>query len=612
MRKTNKIDKRSGFSGIQSKLVIIFLLIVLVVTTLMGTFLSISMSNFYDQQFSTAMSRVFTDDFIRQAERDMQLSQNPAQNLYERLSAYIPQLGIDSYCNFFIVDSQTGNVVKASDMTKTYQVQNTAIMLQALSGKRGGTATADSMEYAVPIDNYIVYIFDSKEQTKSVMSEVLKIIMQAIVVGIGISIILGFFLSRTITKPISTLTKRARSVASGDFSKNTESIISNDEIGELSRTFEHMSSQLKNTMNGLESEKTKMQTILKNMGEGVIAFDDAGFIIHVNPAAKHMLGICNEETIEFDEFMHDIGIDVNLGELLYLEEKKTLRKKLHFNGQYLSIYFARIEIDYHKKHGVVVGISDITESEQLDISRREFVANVSHELRTPLTTIKAYTETVLNSHFEDAALCTNFLGVVVDEVDRMTRIVQDLLLLSQLDHGNMACKMGDVKFSNLIRRVSYKMEITAKEKNQVVKLVPQTELPNIQGDSDKIEQVLTNIISNASKYTPEGGHITIYAGAFRGNVYVKVVDDGIGISKEDQKRIFERFYRVDKARTRAAGGTGLGLAIAAQIVELHGGSIKINSDTGMGTEVVITLPIQHSSHAVDHSIEESTPALSEE
>ncbi len=591
MHKTKIRNKKIGFWGIQSKLVIIFLLIVLVVTTLMGTFLAIRMSNYYDKQFSDAMNRVFTDDFIRQTERDMQLSQNPAQNLYDRLSAYIPQLGIDSYCNFFIVDRENGSVLKSSDMSKTYQVKNSDVMLQALNGKMASGATADSMEFAVPIDRYIVYIFDSKEQIKSVMSEVLKIILQAIVVGVGISIILGFFLSRTITKPIALLTKRARAVASGDFSKGGEFIASRDEIGELSRTFSHMSTRLKNTMHGLKSEKAKMQTILKNMGEGVIAFDDSGHIIHINPAAKSMLSICNEEIVEFDELMRGIGLNVNLGDILYWEGKQTLRKKLHFNRQYLRIYFARIEIDYHKKYGVVVGISDITESEQLDLSRREFVANVSHELRTPLTTIKAYTETVIGSHYEDPDLCNNFLGVVVDEVDRMTRIVQDLLLLSQLDHGNMACKMGVVKFSNLLKRVSYKMEITAREKKQVVKLVPQTELPDIDGDSDKIEQVLTNIISNAIKYTPEGGHIMIYAGAFRESVYVKVVDDGIGISKEDQKRIFERFYRVDKARTRAAGGTGLGLAIASQIVQLHGGNIKINSDIGAGTEVVLTLPV---------------------
>ena len=546
-----------------------FLLIVLVVTVLMGTFLSISMSNFYDKQFSGAMSRVFTDDFIRQTERDMSLSQDPIQNLSQRLAAYTPQLGIDSYCNFFIIDPKSGKVLRGSDMTKTNQVKNTSVMLKALNGKSGGGATANELEYAVPIGDYIVYIYDSKEEARSVMSEVLKIIMQAVIVGIGISLIIGFFLSRNITKPISQLTKRATAFASGDFDKTDELIEAKDEIGELSKTFAYMSQQLQNTMNGLESEKTKMQTILKNMGEGVIAFDENGHIIHINPAAKLMLAICYEDSVAFDEFFADLGADINLGDILYMEEKRTLRKKMHFNGQYLSMYFAKIEIDYHKNPGVVVGISDITESEQLDISRREFVANVSHELRTPLTTIKAYTETVINGKFEDKTISFNFLGVVVDEVDRMTRMVQDLLLLSQLDHGNLSFKMTEVKLSSLIRRVAYKMEMNAKERKQTVRLSEQNDIPNIYGDSDKIEQVLTNIVSNSIKYTGEGGHIEIYAGTLRDKVYIKVVDNGIGISKEDQQRVFERFYRVDKARTRAAGGTGLGLAIAAQIVSLH-------------------------------------------
>lgn len=595
------------FNGIRSRFVVMFLLIVIIVTLLMGTVLSINMSNYYDKQFTDAMERVFTDDFIYQAERDLEQTSDPVGGLDRRLGAYTPQLGIDSYCNYFILDAETGEVLEASDMKKSNQVSNTTVMLQALNGQKATDANADYMEFAAPIGDYIVYIYDSKEETKAVLNEVFRLILQSVLIGIGFSLILSFFLSKNITKPITALTKRATAFAGGNFDAKSEETLAGDEettdadagdggaedeIGELSNTFEYMAGRLKTTMDAIEAEKTKIQTILQNMEEGVIAFDDQGKVVLMNPSAKTLLSIWKEEQVEFDRLFSDLGVDVSVGNILYVQEKGIFRQKLRFNGHYLSLYFDKIEIEI-RKLGIVVGISDITEGEQLDISRREFVANVSHELRTPLTTIKAYTETVISGKFEDKEISRRFLEVVVDEVDRMTRMVSDLLMLSQLDHGRMSLKVTQVRLESLLKRVAYKMEMNAKEQKQVLKLTLRGEIPNILGDSDKIEQVLTNILSNAIKYTQEGGHIDMIAGCMGSNVYIRIIDNGIGIAPEDQKHIFERFYRADKARTRAAGGTGLGLAIAAQIVELHHGKITLASEPGRGTEVSIVLPLEN-------------------
>ncbi len=595
------------FNGIRSRFVVMFLLIVIIVTLVMGTVLSINMSNYYDNQFTDAMNRVFTDDFIYQAERDLEQTTDPVGGLNRRLQAYTPQLGIDSYCNYFILDSQTGEVLEASDMKKSNQVTNTSAMLQALNGEIGTHTTADYMEFAVPIGNYIVYIYDSKEETKAVMNEVFQLIIQSVLIGVGFSLILSFFLSQNITKPITVLTKRATAFAGGDFESKSEDNLaeeeeekvsgvvldnSEDEIDELSNTFEYMAERLKSTMDAMEAEKTKIQTILQNMEEGVIAFDDEGKVVLMNPSARRLLSIWKAETVEFDRLFSDFGIDVSVGNILYVQEKGMIRHKLRLNGLYLSLYFDRIEMEI-RKLGIVVGISDITEGEQLDLSRREFVANVSHELRTPLTTIKAYTETVISGNFEDKEVSKRFLEVVVDEVDRMTRMVSDLLMLSQLDHGRMSLKITRVRLESLLKRVSYKMEMNAKEQKQTLKLTLRGEIPDIAGDSDKLEQVLTNILSNSIKYTQEGGRIDMIAGSMGSNVYIRIIDNGIGIAPEDQKHIFERFYRADKARTRTAGGTGLGLAIAAQIIELHNGKITLASELGRGTEVSVLLPIDN-------------------
>ena len=223
------------------------------------------------------------------------------------------------------------------------------------------------------------------------------------------------------------------------------------------------------------------------------------------------------------------------------------------------------------------------------MSRREFVANVSHELRTPLTTIKSYSETI--QAYAASEEEKKFLDVIIREVDRMTRIVKDLLTLSSLDSNKFTANFEYCSLDELLREVVDKMSMDALRHKHIIEYFPSTSIPDIYADRDRIEQVITNIVSNAIKYTPDGGNIQMFAGCLYNEVYIKIKDNGIGINKEDLPRVFERFYRVDKARSREHGGTGLGLAIAKNFVELHGGTIKITSKAGKGTEVLIKLPI---------------------
>ena len=353
-----------------------------------------------------------------------------------------------------------------------------------------------------------------------------------------------------------------------------------------------MAQELNKTISVVNEEKTKVETILQNMTDGILAFDLNKKLIHINPEAEHMIKKEDLENLSFDEFFRKIGADITFGDLIYIKNESTPERQTEYNGRYLKLIFAPIETD-SKISGVLVVMRDITNQEKLELSRREFVSNVSHELRTPLTTVKSYAETLLDNSVDDKELSGRFLSVIIKEADRMTRIVKDLLTLSRLDEAQTENKEPDaIDLQLLLEGVAEKMYITAKKKNQTITCKSISAVPKFYSDRDKIEQLVINIVSNAIKYTPEGGKIDIVSGIMINDAFIKVTDNGIGIPKENIPRLFERFYRVDKARSRDTGGTGLGLAISKQLADNLGGEITINSDVGKGTEVLITLPVK--------------------
>jgi two-component system sensor histidine kinase VicK len=291
---------------------------------------------------------------------------------------------------------------------------------------------------------------------------------------------------------------------------------------------------------------------------------------------------------------------MSLSKIIRMEDGSGKESIFLYGNKYIHAYFA-VYFDEAKNYGgVVVVLQDNTEQQRMDRLRKEFVANVSHELRTPITTIKSYSETILESDIDDATKM-KFLGVINSEADRMTFLVRDLLQLSSLDYikskgeeGSIRLNMSAFQLTDLVRNCAEKIKVGIKGRNITIENNIVGDIPEITADYNRIEQVVINIIGNAAKYTPDGGRVTVYTGVVRDYVYVRVIDTGIGISKEDLPRVFERFYRVDKARTREMGGTGLGLAIAKEIIEVHGGEIDIKSELNRGTEVTIRLPVRTS------------------
>ncbi|AUS98906.1 PAS domain-containing sensor histidine kinase [Clostridium thermosuccinogenes] len=475
------------------------------------------------------------------------------------------------------------------------EVLNSSNFVSALAGNPGNRRNmmrSDGeafFDYALLKGDFIIYFRYYSDDWAGIIEEFNNIILNVAFIAVIASLIIGYILSKTITIPIADIMQKARAIAEGEFGRVLE-VRSDDEIGDLTKTFNYMSSELKNTLIEISSEKSKIETILKNMTDGIIAFNIKGEIIHINPAAKVILGE-NELSMNFNEFSDKYGLNISLEDIIYLQISTAEEKSVFINDKYIRIYFATFTDDNKKAEGVIAVLQDVTEMQKLDNMRKEFVANVSHEMRTPLTSIKSYAETLLDGAYKDSETAVKFLTVINSEADRMTRLVKDLLQLSRLDNHQMQWNMQQFSFTELVRNSIVKLQIEAENKNQKIESYIMGDIPEIKGDRDRIEQVVLNILTNAIKYTPEGGKITVYVSRIFNDVTLKVADTGIGIPRKDLSRIFERFYRVDKARSREMGGTGLGLSIAKEIVEAHGGTITAESELGKGTEITVKLPI---------------------
>lgn len=336
------------------------------------------------------------------------------------------------------------------------------------------------------------------------------------------------------------------------------------------------------------SEDLEIKTILLHMTDGIIAFNIDGKIALINPAAKKLLDIAPED-YTFEDIFNKFKLNINMEKIIYLENWTSSEQKIDVQDKTVNVLFAPFKDNEERPAGVIAVIQDITEHVRLDNMRKEFVADVSHELKTPITSIMGYADTLLEGEY-DKETQNEFLGVIASEARRMARLVTDLLELSRIDSNKKKVKKEKFDLGELAKQCQSKLAIETKKKNHQVECFVTADVPPVYADKDDIERVILNILTNSIKYTAEGGTIKIYVGFVYNDAYIKIIDSGIGIPEEDLNRIFERFYRVDKSRTRELGGTGLGLSIAKEILDKNGGSIDIKSQVNKGTEVVIKIP----------------------
>lgn len=406
------------------------------------------------------------------------------------------------------------------------------------------------------------------------------------------AIVISLFLSKFVIYPINKLIKSAEKITEDDQKhKGKIKIIKekkNNEVGNIEEVIDMMTVELKEKLSEVSTQKNQIETILLHMTDGIIAFNMEGEIILINPAAKKFLSI-RPEDITFEDIFKKFNLGINMEKIIYLENWTSTEQRIQVEDKFVNVFFAPFKNEEDRPNGVIAVIQDITEHVKLDNMQKEFVADVSHELKTPITSIMGYADTLLEADYDEETR-EKFLNVIASEARRMARLVTDLLTLSRYDNNKKKTKKEQFDLGELVKRCQDKLGIEIKKKNHIVNCFVTADVPPVYADKDDIERVVLNILSNSIKYTPENGEIKIYVGFVYNDAYIKIFDNGIGIPEKDLTRIFERFYRVDKARTREMGGTGLGLSIAKEILDKNGGSIDIKSVVGQGTEVVIRIP----------------------
>ncbi|MBR5793906.1 MAG: HAMP domain-containing protein [Anaerotignum sp.] len=579
--------------SIKWKLIVMYLGLVLIVMIVSGTYILLSLRN-----IEIDKSRGELERYAEKINEQVIEGGKPEDFQQELLKTVSNAVGIQGN----ILDA-SGDTIASTTVTQApYPEYTDQSIIAAMNGmtsfstEKKSTDTfgllRDWMSYAVPVGGadgetaYIIYTRLDASDMQTSLNETTKTIVIAVALALLLAAIMGYVFAQTLTGPILALTKGAKSLAEGDMSQSLK-VRSTDEIGQLTSSFNYMAEELAKNMSEISREKNRLEILLHNMSDGVISFDKDGDLMLANAAAANMLDV-EEMNMTFTEFIRKY--DINSG--VYLDMGNEPSKKVTFpvGKQFINANFSPY---YDKKgeiEGLVVVLQDITEQKKLDDMRKEFVANVSHELRTPLTTVKSYTETLLDGAMEEEELAKEFLTIINSEADRMAFLVRDLLQLTRFDNKQVRLDMTEIEMNDFLSMTVRQNRIHAEAKNQQLSFEPYEHMVVVHGDRDRVGQVVNNIVTNAIKYSLEQATIRIFITEDETFFKINVKDTGMGISREDLPRIFERFYRVDKARSRAMGGTGLGLAIAKEIMESHGGRLTAESEYGKGTTMTMWFP----------------------
>lgn len=599
------MHKIGFFRSIQLKFIIIYILLLLLAVQLIGTFftgqLEKNLKENFDDTISSRMELLtYNIELVYNNDRS---EGDEGQTRESEVAEIVTDLSTDDLTNVIVVNSQSRIIGTNSNAVQIGQRMARDIVQQVLSfgmSKDGNFVNQDTDEHVyVRVDPVInnsgvivgaIYLESSLESLYDQLDEINKIFLQGALLAITISAIIGVLVARTITKPIQEMTKQAQVMAKGDFTQKVN-VYGKDEIGQLSEAFNDLNSRLKHSYATIEEERFKLSSVLSNMSDGVIATDQEGSVTLMNEAAGILLGE-NPDDMIGDDLIDVLQLEEKLTDISELRENSSMIIDFSDDNQPFLIRatFSTVKDDEDVITGFITVLNDVTEDEKVEQERRDFVSNVSHELRTPLTTMKSYLEALAEGAWEDKEIAPRFLEVTQNETERMIRMVNDLLQLSKMDSDEYPIHKEEVEFVDYFHQVIERFEMHLPETTTIKR-----ELPNkkymVWIDKDKMTQVLDNIISNAIKYSPEGGRIITRVENKRHYLLITVQDEGMGIAYDKLEKIFERFYRADRARTRKLGGTGLGLAITKELVEAHHGRIWAKSREGHGTSIYFTLPL---------------------
>jgi two-component system phosphate regulon sensor histidine kinase PhoR len=521
-----------------------------------------------------------------------------------RLAAVMKQLAGDAEGRVTVIAAD-GKVLgdTAEDPAKMVNHKERPEFREALDG-RAGTVTRYSQTLkqrliytAVPIrsDGRItgaVRVAANHRQLDQLLVRLRWLLAGAVVFTALLALVTGYLVMRQISRPILELQRLAIGISRGDLTGRVR-FFGRDELADLGLAFNSMAQQMSDSFSTIKEEKHKLEVILENLVDGILVIDHRLRIVLANPAAREMLrldrkNITGRPVIEavINHHLLDLIQDVNL-----YKEPLESELTLHYpRNQQLQVLLAPLKDETGTVVGTIVVLHDLTQVRRLERIRQDFVANVSHELRTPITSVKAMTETLLNGAWKETEILKRYLYAIDQECDRLANLINDLLALAKLD-SKVEVVREPFDMAGLIQEVAERFEpLSGKTPHFEINL-PAAELPRVVGNRNQIKQVLINLLDNAFKYTPAEGQVRLSAWPEGEMLRVAVADTGIGIPLQDLDRIFERFYRVDKARSREMGGTGLGLSIVKHIVEMHGGKVTVESSLGQGSVFSFTVPV---------------------
>ena len=577
--------------GIKNRLSVIFIVIQLLIIGLSFYYFSINHREFYLEQEKISLEH-YSQLMLNNIEESE--IKNFSPNLEEKAADWSD----DSETRITIIAAD-GRVLADShyEISEMDNHRNRPEVVQAVRSNDFGneiryseTIGEKMLYYAVPInsDGEIIGILRTARPLsfiRGVLVEDIKSYLFFFVILAFITIILGWRLTYSIVKPLETVTETAEKISEGDLTQRIPVRKYNSEIEKLARMFNYMADELEDKVTEISQEKNRIEAILESMVDGVIAVDRDGEITLINPAASRIFNI-EAEKIEGKDllttlFSHRIEMYLQRA----FDTKKSIKREIKYKNpeqKIIQATFIPLLDEEDKITGGVIVLTDITELRKLETVRNDFVANVSHELRTPLTSIVGYLDTLLESDVEDPEIRNKFLKIIKEEADRLSILIKDLLNLSEIESHTFDLKPGS--FKNVLNKVIKLMEKNAEKKEIELQFEIADDLSPVYMVREQIKQVLINLFDNAIKYTPRAGKIKITVRQIDDKVYFSIKDNGMGIPQADQERIFERFYRVDKARSRAFGGTGIGLSIVRNIIKQHGSEIQVKSREGEGSE----------------------------
>ncbi|MBT9167267.1 MAG: Sensor histidine kinase ResE [Syntrophomonadaceae bacterium] len=580
-------------SNIFSKLLTTYLVIILITLLVVGLFLTqLFQTYFYDarerelslkgQQVSGIFSNMIlglqdpriTDDLLFALRRlmDADVHLMPKDMLLLASSAGFDQAGLR------LTDDELGLVLNGQVVSKRSfhhetreQMLTVVVPIFAMNDVWGG-----------------IFLIAPLTGISATVAQVRNMIAYAALATTILAMIVGFYMSKSISQPLQLMNRAALEVAGGNYQQQVE-VASLDEVGQLARTFNYMSATLQQTVEALSHEKAKLENIMLSMNEGVLAVDRQGQVILANSQAKLLLQFMEKDLTgkEIHSLLQDEAMPELYKQVIATNEATSAEHHLS-DGKILFLQIAPLR-RADRAWGAVGILQDVTEVRRLEQMRRDFVANVSHELRTPMTSIQGFVEALLDGLAEDKESQNRYLNIILDETVRLNCLVNDLLDLSQLEARQVSWPMEEIVVRPLFERVAAKFQPQLEKQNLVLEIKVAEDLPAVVGNNDRIQQVLINLLGNAVSFTPPGGRISLAAVSAAEMVRISVSDTGVGIPPEEQEKIWGRFHKVDKARTRRFGGTGLGLSIVKQIVETHGGTVGLESMPSQGSTFYLTL-----------------------